>query len=1549
MPLSSTQLDTLNALKKEIRKHSSSDLEHLAAALLGRLLDVPITVAKSGFQHGADAGSAGEQGRRLRVECKKYDDSSDLSERELLGEIDQALARDEALEVWVLIATRDVPEQTRQSLVQKGERVGVPVPIIDWPVVDEVAPLAALCTFAPDLVERRISEDAGMAASTLQPISGEAIETLRRNLESWSLGFESIRAQSHKHLQRIWTSPRDSNAKFGQNASGGYETRRVRREGVNKALCAWWQGPASGDALGAVVGLEGVGKTWAALDWLVDRKEEHPIILIISSSMAAAMTTVSETGVKRFLADRVHEITNTRDSEHWLRRLDNLLKRPIEEGPVVTVFFDGLNQEPSVEWLLLFKLLQGGAFAGRIRAIVTTRTHYFEDRLRKLRSLVVPSVGIDVGDYDSSELDRMLEFEGLNQNDLHSDVIELARNPRLFKLVVRFREKLAEPGQATLHRLLWEYGRDTFGVFPEKSFSETEWKGWLSIIAQQYREGMREFSTRSLANTVDRPDLTERHVYARLSDIVDGRFSEQDQSGNWNLSPVLVAHALGVALLNHLGQVDSTNFDTLNGRLAKWLDPISGFDEPAEILRAAVSVLVGQGRAEPSPIAGVLVTALLQTQNVTDHHRQELAHLASSLPTALLDTIEHSDSPSQSSALRWAVKALHNIPKTNSAVFTAIIERARRWLSIVSRDVNPRPNADIETEKWRSQRLVSRIGVDYSGPLTVTGIEIELVDNIESSRQTAIPAIMDGFPLAAAGPVFEVAAVAFAIRGRSEMWDGLRWLCLFNETDLDATTTCLRSLSERFRNMVPERGVHQHLPKRIAALLLWLTGQEEDDQTAATIDPSLEHPASYEEDYLPQPGHSMWFPLERRHVNLVLRDPELSPIARAERVNELWLDPDFEPQDSFVSEIRKTASGIEVEELHRHTDKAAEIHQFELLEPVLARCAPELLANLVRRKMRSIGTSPPESRQWNAHHATDHLVLAGKAESAAARTLRRSSSEDDEANERYASSRLLLLEIGDLETQDQFDTLIDAGVNNLFMNVTEILRRPTRAEVDALIERHGSGPSGRQLDLLKLFSLFPVELTENAWSWVEHFANLNKTDDGRKYGFRVLAGADPVRFGRSLEAEGWSWRPDEDIEINHHGTHALINATSKIPFEELVARLAPWRLLEATRLRGATSPEVELAAAILDEMLASDGLEAPDPGSILSVDTTKTWPWPLTFLARPRPSGDDLENLQRAFDPKRRTQLYRRAGDTALFRVREAWKSGASLYLMPMNAMDFVPVFQYVPEMVQKWLEGMNGPTTDFERRIRLAEGAFIAICEGLLVHNPEVGTQLWRILQDTVTTQYFGLAEVDELVHMVFRAPDSSAVAKLRRELANWKYSNTDQDLFDLAIAASSNGRADWLVSLVEEDRKSKFAWRRRRAEMLAGFASYNELPIPKAWPDGEIRKDHAALISNSARSSWLEACCRHWWRAFLDARNPVDAYAAWILFLRSADRRAWVWMRREVEDLDVSDEFHKLKMAHGQLNQSRLKETATRRYNQFDRKYLRRNIFEGISPWHE
>ena len=573
---SATDLENQKRLKDELQNEGRAPkFENLAAALLGRLLDVPIAVAKSGFQHGGDAGPAGQLGRRFRIECKKYSDTTSLSDRELLGEIDHALARDEALEAWFLVATRSVPEQLVQELIQKGEDIGIPVLILDWRE-NEFAPLAALCAFDPEVVEAEFSNEAGALARTLQPVCENAIALLRRDLQSWCLGFELIRIRSHEMLDKIWDSPRESNAKLGQNAAGGAQDKRVTRKTVHEALSEWWNGPAQDDAPAAVVGWDGVGKTWATLDWLVDSKQEQPVVLIVPSSAATALSSVSETSVKRFLADRLYEISGVRDSQHWLRRLDYLLKRPPNEGPVLTIFFDGLNQEPSVSWLLLLKVLQGESFSGRVRVIISTRNHHFEDKLSKLCGLIVPAIRVDVDVYDKapgSELDQMLAFEGLVQTSLHSELIELARTPRLFKLVVRFRDRLIEAGQVTVHGLLWEYGRDSFGERAGRSFSETEWRAWLKEIALKCRDGMREFSVRSLGETTSRPDLSEKEVYARLSDIIDGRFAIPAPSGNMQLTPTFVAHALGAALLAHLDSLTESTFAALDAELSSGLTP----------------------------------------------------------------------------------------------------------------------------------------------------------------------------------------------------------------------------------------------------------------------------------------------------------------------------------------------------------------------------------------------------------------------------------------------------------------------------------------------------------------------------------------------------------------------------------------------------------------------------------------------------------------------------------------------------------------------------------------------------------------------------------------------------------------------------------------------------------------------------------------------------------------------------------------------------------------------------------------------------------------
>jgi hypothetical protein len=322
------------------------------------------------------------------------------------------------------------------------------------------------------------------------------------------------------------------------------------------------------------IGWDGAGKTWAALDWLIDRKAYQPIILAAPSSALAPVSGLSESSIKRFLADRLYELTGVRDPEHWLRRLDYLLKRPKEEGPVFTVFFDGLNQEPSIPWLTLLKVLQGDAFEGRVRVMTSTRKHHFQDKLSTLRGLIVPATPVAVDVYDAAagaELDQMLAFEGLTQADLHPELVELSRTPRLFKLVVRFRERLVEAGQVTVHRLLWEYGRDTFGERAGKSFSEAEWRAWLAEIAERYRGGVQQFSLAALGETTSRPDLSEREVYARLSDIIDGQFAKPVASGGMQLTPTVVAHALGAALLSHLDTMSAACFATVEAELTRWL------------------------------------------------------------------------------------------------------------------------------------------------------------------------------------------------------------------------------------------------------------------------------------------------------------------------------------------------------------------------------------------------------------------------------------------------------------------------------------------------------------------------------------------------------------------------------------------------------------------------------------------------------------------------------------------------------------------------------------------------------------------------------------------------------------------------------------------------------------------------------------------------------------------------------------------------------------------------------------------------------------------
>lgn len=160
--------------------------------------------------------------------------------------------------------------------------------------------------------------------------------------------------------------------------------------------------------------------------------------------------------------------------------------------------------------------------------------------------------------------------------------------------------------------------------------------------------------------------------------------------------------------------------------------------------------------------------------------------------------------------------------------------------------------------------------MDVNGERRVLGERLTFVERIDHDAHRAIPTLLDGYPLVPVLPVFSAAAFVMAIRGREDFWSGLKWARLLNKIDAAETTQELRTHADAVRARTPETGVHPHLAGRIAALLLWLTGDEDMEAHAAATDPGLDRAPDYNTTISPIRGGAC---LPSRGVTIVATWP----------------------------------------------------------------------------------------------------------------------------------------------------------------------------------------------------------------------------------------------------------------------------------------------------------------------------------------------------------------------------------------------------------------------------------------------------------------------------------------------------------------------------------------------------------------------------------------------------------------------------------------------------------------------------------------------------
>ena len=196
----------------------------------------------------------------------------------------------------------------------------------------------------------------------------------------------------------------------------------------------------------------------------------------------------------------------------------------------------------------------------------------------------------------------------------------------------------------------------------------------------------------------------------------------------------------------------------------------------------------------------------------------------------------------------------------------------------------------------------------------------------------------------------------------------------------------------------------------------------------------------------------------------------------------------------------------------------------------------------------------------------------------------------------------------------------------------------------------------------------------------------------------------------------------------------------------------------------------------------------------------------------------------------------------------------------------------------------------------------------------------------------------------MLFRVP--GVPEALRAEQLDIARTNNDKELFELALAATINGQQTWLERQIADDLASGVVWRKQRAGKLAGFTSGNTLPVEEAWPEGP-----ADLRTSRRReaASWRhrEASARYWWNRYWHVKSDEDAYAAWVLFMETADRRVYGWMNLKDGGLDVANPTIGRRQAHFEANQDTLRSAVNKHEKQMDRQFLGRKVVDGIGPW--
>lgn len=565
--------------------------EGLMASVSTEFTGQAFHVAKSGPQGGSDVRSAPHNLLKVGLEAKRYKPGTKLPLDTLLHKITEASTAHIPVDLWILATTRPIDITYREALHDHGEQCGVGVIVFDCPGnTDQLFDLAVICASARDVCLKFLNptEELTNALNLIRrdPDFDSARSRLVDQLTKPNVGYEGSRLASERRITTAQASLANAKSHLGGHHNlGEAEYGIIRRSAINAKLDDWYK---QGSGVAALVGDEGMGKSWAALDWYNRLKSSNngaPLTVFLRA------TAVDTRDVRSTIAEALATQTEIRSIKFWAKRLA-LWERSGGIGVRILILVDGLNQNfQFTDWADWCQPLFETGLADMYRVIVSCWPNWWREQLVELANLTPKPTEIEVGPFSDAELDEFLEAMVTDRLDFAQDVLELMRVPRLSSLVATHRDKLKESGDVTAERVIYEDWKDRVARRGLKAgLTDPEMKAFVANLGKNLRVNIDKAITRKdvLEFLSDESGKSSSELQPAVTELSSGAWLKPgDRPNTYRVAADRIPFVLGATLMSYIRE--ETSSSAIDATIAEFLDPLKAHSLGAAILRATTT------------------------------------------------------------------------------------------------------------------------------------------------------------------------------------------------------------------------------------------------------------------------------------------------------------------------------------------------------------------------------------------------------------------------------------------------------------------------------------------------------------------------------------------------------------------------------------------------------------------------------------------------------------------------------------------------------------------------------------------------------------------------------------------------------------------------------------------------------------------------------------------------------------------------------------------------------------------------------------------------